>query len=130
MFVIWWYNLSIKNIPKIYLYSLSSIVFAIFLHYNERVCGKSIYYGSFVTVFSDGSNCSVFFFLVNKRWVTNFWNIFFFCRKRLVEEERKRMLQEHVKNLIGYLPKGILKPSDLSYLGGDLFSHVDKRGAV
>lgn len=48
----------------------------------------------------------------------------------MVEEERKRMLQEHVKNLIGYLPKGILKPSDLSYLGGDLFSHVDKRDAV
>nr|XP_023027239.1 meiosis-specific nuclear structural protein 1-like [Leptinotarsa decemlineata] len=45
-------------------------------------------------------------------------------RKRIVEEERHRMLREHVKNLIGYLPKGILKPDDLPHLDSDIVDKV------
>lgn len=48
-----------------------------------------------------------------------------YFRKRLIQEERIRMLQEHAQNLIGYLPKGILTPEDLPYLGSDV---VDRYG--
>jgi hypothetical protein len=44
-----------------------------------------------------------------------------FCfRRRIIEEERLRLLKEHAKNLIGYLPKGVLRADDLPYLGSDL----------
>ncbi|CAH0394111.1 unnamed protein product [Bemisia tabaci] len=38
-------------------------------------------------------------------------------RCRLIEEERRRLLQEHAANLIGYLPRGLLREDDFSYLG-------------
>jgi len=41
-------------------------------------------------------------------------------RRKIIEEERIQLLKEHVKNLIGYLPKGLLKPDDLPYLGSDI----------
>jgi hypothetical protein len=41
-------------------------------------------------------------------------------RRRIIEEERLRLLKEHAKNLIGYLPKGVLRADDLPYLGSDL----------
>uniref|UniRef100_A0A6P7GG54 Meiosis-specific nuclear structural protein 1 n=1 Tax=Diabrotica virgifera virgifera TaxID=50390 RepID=A0A6P7GG54_DIAVI len=46
------------------------------------------------------------------------------ARRRVIEEERIRMLQEHVKNLVGYLPKGLLKVEDLPYLSTDVVDHV------
>lgn len=38
-------------------------------------------------------------------------------RKQIVEEERIRMLKDHVKNLIGFLPKGLLTKDDLPHIG-------------
>ncbi|CAG9835454.1 unnamed protein product [Diabrotica balteata] len=46
------------------------------------------------------------------------------ARRKVIEEERIRMLQEHVKNLVGYLPKGLLKVEDLPYLSADVVNHV------
>ncbi|XP_046386712.1 meiosis-specific nuclear structural protein 1-like [Ischnura elegans] len=40
-------------------------------------------------------------------------------RCRAIEQERLKMLQEHAKKLIGFLPKGVLRPSDLPLLGID-----------
>lgn len=37
-------------------------------------------------------------------------------RQMLIEEERIKMLKEHAKHLIGFLPPGILKESDREYL--------------
>ncbi|CAG9863776.1 unnamed protein product [Phyllotreta striolata] len=41
-------------------------------------------------------------------------------RRKIIEEERIKMLQEHVQNLSGYLPKGLLKPEDLPYLSTEI----------
>ncbi|XP_030760355.1 meiosis-specific nuclear structural protein 1 [Sitophilus oryzae] len=41
-------------------------------------------------------------------------------RRKIIEEERLAMLKEHVNNVIGYLPKGLLRPDDLPLLGSDL----------
>ncbi|XP_075224239.1 meiosis-specific nuclear structural protein 1-like isoform X2 [Lycorma delicatula] len=41
-------------------------------------------------------------------------------RHKMVEEERLRMLQEHAKYVLGYLPKGVLKPLDLPHIGSAL----------
>lgn len=38
-------------------------------------------------------------------------------RLKMIEEERLRMLKEHAANLIGFLPPGVLKESDLDALG-------------
>ncbi|KAK5650190.1 hypothetical protein RI129_001219 [Pyrocoelia pectoralis] len=46
-------------------------------------------------------------------------------RQRLIQEERIRMLKDHAHNLIGYLPKGILREDDLPHLGSTV---VDKYG--
>ncbi|XP_056649223.1 meiosis-specific nuclear structural protein 1-like [Diorhabda sublineata] len=48
------------------------------------------------------------------------------ARRRIIEEERIKMLQQHVKNLIGYLPKGLLKAEDLPHLGADFVSSALK----
>lgn len=37
-------------------------------------------------------------------------------RQKIIEEERIKILQEHVDNLDGFIPKGLIKPSDLPYL--------------
>lgn len=43
-------------------------------------------------------------------------------RERVVEEARKRMLEEHASLLKGHLPKGVLKSSDdLNYLSSNTF---------
>ncbi|ERL94884.1 hypothetical protein D910_12157 [Dendroctonus ponderosae] len=42
----------------------------------------------------------------------------FAFRNKIIEEERIRLLKTHVKNLVGYLPKGLLKPNDLPHLAG------------
>lgn len=33
-------------------------------------------------------------------------------RAKIVEEERQQLLEKHVKNLLGYLPKGVLRDTD------------------
>lgn len=48
------------------------------------------------------------------------FKLIIFYRQKIIEEERVRMLKEHVKNLIGYLPKGVLKSNDLPHLGNDV----------
>ncbi|KAJ8921789.1 hypothetical protein NQ315_008415 [Exocentrus adspersus] len=45
-------------------------------------------------------------------------------RREIVEEERIRMLKDHVKNLIGYLPKGLLTADDLPHLGADIVDRI------
>lgn len=42
----------------------------------------------------------------------------------MVEDERLRMLQEHAKHVLGYLPKGVLRPLDLPHIGSAL---IDKK---
>ncbi|KAL5285340.1 MNS1.2 family protein [Megaselia abdita] len=37
-------------------------------------------------------------------------------RNQIIEDERIRILQEHAKNLIGFLPQGILRDSDREFL--------------
>lgn len=44
-------------------------------------------------------------------------------RKRVIEEERLRMLREHAKNLIGYLPRGVLRADDLPLLTDTLIKN-------
>lgn len=40
------------------------------------------------------------------------------CRKKIVEEERRRLLQENADQLLGYLPKGVVKDvNDVKELG-------------
>nr|CAD7418522.1 unnamed protein product [Timema poppensis] len=41
------------------------------------------------------------------------------ARLRLIEEERLRMLKEHATQLLGYLPRGVLREDDLPHLGSD-----------
>lgn len=43
-----------------------------------------------------------------------------FFRRKIIEEERIRMLKEHAHNLIGYIPPGVLKPDDIEHLGADV----------
>ena len=38
----------------------------------------------------------------------------------MIEEERIRILQEHAGKLVGYLPKGVLRESDLPHLGPNI----------
>ncbi|XP_050306031.1 meiosis-specific nuclear structural protein 1-like [Anthonomus grandis grandis] len=47
-------------------------------------------------------------------------------RRKIIEEERIVLLKDHVKNLIGYLPKGLLKPEDLPYICGDYSQYAGK----
>lgn len=50
--------------------------------------------------------------------------IFVTCsRKRMIEEERLRMLKEHASRLIGYLPRGVLREDDLPHLGSEFMKH-------
>lgn len=46
-------------------------------------------------------------------------NFFIFCRRKVIEEERLRLLKEHASNLIGYLPPGVLRADDLPHLGSE-----------
>jgi hypothetical protein len=49
-------------------------------------------------------------------------------RKKVIEEERMRMLREHGPNLIGYLPKGVIHDqSDLEKLGPEFQEQYQSR---
>jgi hypothetical protein len=43
---------------------------------------------------------------------------YFSCRLAIIEEERLKMLQEHAANILGYLPRGLLKEDDLAVIAG------------
>lgn len=47
-------------------------------------------------------------------------------RNRLIEAERIRMLQEHAENLIGFMPRGILREEDMEYLPGQISDYYKK----
>merc|ERR1711990_198118 len=38
-------------------------------------------------------------------------------RSKLIEEERQKLLAKHAHNLLGYIPKGVLRTEDISRLG-------------
>merc|ERR1712170_278237 len=49
-------------------------------------------------------------------------------RKRIIEEERARLLQQHAPKLLGYLPKGVIRDEDdLNMLGTDFKDMYTKR---
>jgi hypothetical protein len=53
-----------------------------------------------------------------------------FSRKRVIEEERLRMLKEHASKIIDYLPPGVLREDDLPHLGSEFskrYGHMDER---
>ncbi|CAH1401885.1 unnamed protein product [Nezara viridula] len=41
-------------------------------------------------------------------------------RRVLLDEERRNLIKEHVGNLLGYLPKGVIRKEDLPYLDPDV----------
>merc|ERR1712241_1528362 len=40
-------------------------------------------------------------------------------RAELIEEERQKLLAKHAHNLLGYIPKGVLKQEDVERLGAE-----------
>jgi hypothetical protein len=50
-------------------------------------------------------------------------------RKRVIEEERLRLLKEHASKLLDYLPPGVLREDDLPHLGAEFvkrYGHMDE----
>merc|ERR1719370_2767966 len=47
-------------------------------------------------------------------------------RAALIEEERQKLLAKHAHNLLGYIPKGVLKDEDITRLG-DKFKDAYKK---
>ncbi|XP_014276440.1 meiosis-specific nuclear structural protein 1 isoform X1 [Halyomorpha halys] len=41
-------------------------------------------------------------------------------RRALLDEERRNLLKQHVGNLLGYLPKGVIRKEDLPYLDSEV----------
>ena len=41
-------------------------------------------------------------------------------KRRIIEEERQRMLKQNIDKLVGHIPKGILSEDDIDALGGRL----------
>ena len=49
-------------------------------------------------------------------------------RRRIIEEERIKLLKEHATKLLGYLPKGVIRDeSDLNHLGPEFQQEYAKR---
>ena len=42
------------------------------------------------------------------------------AKRRIIEEERQRMLKQNIDKLVGHIPKGILSEDDIDALGGRL----------
>ncbi|KAJ1520736.1 hypothetical protein ONE63_003831 [Megalurothrips usitatus] len=51
------------------------------------------------------------------------------AREKLIEEERINILQQHAKNLLGYMPRGLLKESDLEKLGSNFSASFQTYGS-
>ncbi|XP_068084125.1 meiosis-specific nuclear structural protein 1 [Anabrus simplex] len=47
-------------------------------------------------------------------------------RRKMIEEERLRMLKEHAAALLGFLPKGVLRQDDLPHLGSEFLEKYSK----
>lgn len=45
----------------------------------------------------------------------------------MIEEERLRILKEHAENLIGHIPRGVLREEDLIHLGGAVYEEYKKK---
>lgn len=56
--------------------------------------------------------------------------IIIYYRRKLIEEERLRMLKQHASKLIGYLPRGVLREDDLLHLGPDFIEEFKKFRAM
>ncbi|KAI4460241.1 meiosis-specific nuclear structural protein 1 [Holotrichia oblita] len=41
-------------------------------------------------------------------------------RRQIIEEERLKILKEHAQNLIGHIPRGVLREEDLEHLGASV----------
>lgn len=50
-------------------------------------------------------------------------------RRQIIEEERQRLLKRHATQLLGYLPKGLLREDDLEHLDEDFRKHFKTRQA-
>jgi hypothetical protein len=53
----------------------------------------------------------------------------FVSREKMIEEERINILQQHAQNLLGYLPRGLIKDSDIGKLGSDFKTALSSYGA-
>uniref|UniRef100_A0A1B6CBQ1 Meiosis-specific nuclear structural protein 1 n=1 Tax=Clastoptera arizonana TaxID=38151 RepID=A0A1B6CBQ1_9HEMI len=51
-------------------------------------------------------------------------------RRKLIEEERLRMLKQHASKLIGYLPRGLLRDDDFVQLGENFTEEYNKFRSV
>merc|ERR1711990_1278297 len=40
-------------------------------------------------------------------------------RSKLIEEERQKLIAKHAHNLLGYIPKGVLREEDIARLGDE-----------
>ncbi|KTF76418.1 hypothetical protein cypCar_00036046, partial [Cyprinus carpio] len=50
-------------------------------------------------------------------------------RRKIIEEERQRLLKQHATKLLGYLPKGIFKEDDLEHFDEDFKNNFKQRQA-
>ncbi|CAL1604068.1 unnamed protein product [Knipowitschia caucasica] len=50
-------------------------------------------------------------------------------RMKIIEEERQKLLKRHAKQLLGYLPKGLLRVDDLAHLDEDFRKNFQTRDA-
>lgn len=46
----------------------------------------------------------------------------------MIEEERINILQQHAQNLLGFMPRGLLKEADVEKLGTNFKSSLETHG--
>jgi vacuolar-type H+-ATPase subunit H len=52
-------------------------------------------------------------------------------QKKIIEEERQRILKEHAPKLVGYLPKGVIRDErDLEMLGSEFRDAYNRQNAT
>ena len=49
---------------------------------------------------------------------------------QIVEEERMKLLRKHAGNLLGFLPRDLLKESDLEFLGDEVRKELSKKDTI
>ncbi|KAE8747121.1 hypothetical protein FOCC_FOCC006119 [Frankliniella occidentalis] len=50
------------------------------------------------------------------------------AREQIIEEERINILQQHAENLLGFMPRGLLKESDIQKLGSNFKTSFENHG--
>lgn len=50
------------------------------------------------------------------------------AREQMIEEERINILQQHAENLLGFMPRGLLKESDIQKLGSNFKTSFENHG--